>query len=91
MKLELHGGGRSFGVIDLGEPDQGYLDSGALAETGGNLYLYLDGKEYASLFFHADEDGKPIITLGQFDYDTGEWESRNPITVSVTETRKESS
>lgn len=91
MKLELHNGARSLGTLDLGEPDQGYFDQGALAPTEGNLYLYLDGKEYASLFFTADENGNPRIHLGQFDHSLGEWVIRNPITVSVPETRLEDS
>jgi hypothetical protein len=77
MKLRLDAGGQSLADINLGELSDrhGYLDEGDLAHTGGNLYLYVDGVEWGSLFFHAPE-GNLTITLGQYDSKTGDWRKR---------------
>lgn len=74
MRLMLDAAAATLGNIDLGEPsDHGEFDEGDLAPTSGNLYLYLDGKEYGSLFFFRRKDGTVTITLGQFDADKQEW------------------
>lgn len=70
-------------TIDLGEPSEsGYYGSGDLAFTGGNLYLYLDGEEYGSLFI-VNRNGRPEIALGQYDHAAEDYVFRNPLTESV--------
>lgn len=41
----------------------GYFDAGELAGYGGNLYLFADGVEIGSLFFHT-VDGRLRVALG---------------------------
>lgn len=85
MKLTLKADGPDLAVFDLGEPHAtGYFDEGDLCSTSGNLYIELDGVEYGSLFIMI-EDGRPTITLGQFDYATEDWEERNPLVNPVVE------
>lgn len=73
MRLTLDGAGANLASIDLGEPgERGYFEEGELANTGGNLYLNLDGEEYGSLFFF-QRDGVVTITLGAFDPHRHEW------------------
>lgn len=88
MKLTLDAC-KTLAEIDLGESDRGYFDDKDLGVTGGNLYLYLDGVEYGSLFFFRREDGTVTITLGQLDLQTQEWEERNPLVRPVDDTTKE--
>lgn len=87
MKLTLELGHRQID-IDLGEPSDddghGFFDDGDLAAYGGNLYLYLDGQEYGSLFFYTVE-GKARIELGQLVPEAQQWESVNPLTSTVDE------
>lgn len=87
MKLTIELGHRHID-IDLGEPSDaeghGFFDDGDLAGYGGNLYLYLDGQEYGSLFFYT-VDGKPRIELGQFRPEPQQWESVNPLVSTVPE------
>lgn len=67
--------------FELGEPSEsGFYDAddGALADYGGNLYLYVDGVELGSLFFFA-ENGRMTVTLGRLDVESGEWVEANPI------------
>ena len=54
-------------------------DAGELAGYGGNLYLFADGVEIGSLFFHT-VDGRLRVALGQFDPQGG-WVERNPVGV----------
>ena len=58
----------------------GYFDAGDLAGYGGNLYLFADGVEIGSLFFHT-VDGRLRVALGQFDPQEQEWVERNPVGV----------
>lgn len=76
MKLTLNFGNRQE-EIDLGDPDtrDGLFDNGDIGAYAGNIYLYVDGREYGSLFIHHDEHG-PIIELGQFDETADEWVTR---------------
>lgn len=76
MKLTLNFGHRQE-EIDLGEPDarDGLFDNGEIGAYAGNIYLYVDGREYGSLFIHHDDQG-PIIELGQFDETSDEWVTR---------------
>lgn len=69
-------------TIDLGPSSGVYFDRGDLAAVAGNLYLFIDGKEYGSLFFHRtrDEGGEVAVELGQFDATEQQWVSRNPLT-----------
>ncbi len=87
MKLTIELGHRQID-IDLGESSDteghGFYDDGDLAAYGGNLYLYLDGQEYGSLFFYT-VDGKPRIELGQFRPEPQQWESVNPLVSTVPE------
>lgn len=55
---------------------------GDLALTGGNLYIFIDGQEYGSLYFYG-ERGEPRIMLGQFAAEEDEWVDRNPLTGPV--------
>lgn len=57
----------------------GYFDAGELAGYGGNLYLFADGVEIGSLFFHT-VDGRLRVALGQFDPQGG-WVEQNPVGV----------
>lgn len=86
MKLTLNACAGDLAEIDLGEPDNGLLDDGDLSTTGGNLYIEIDGKEWGSLFFHTDADGRLVIELGQYDRSMEQWETRNPLTVPVDDT-----
>lgn len=76
----------AFARLDITPVEGGFIEGGDLGETGGNLYLYLDGQEWGSLFIHYI-DGTPQITLGQHAPDTddceGEWCERNPLTHPV--------
>lgn len=76
-------------AVDLGEPKHDHFDQGDLALTGGNLYIYLDGKEVGSLWFHVDGDGVPRAMLGQFDPELQMWEMRNDIAHLTDETTEE--
>ncbi len=75
-------------TIDLGEADRspggpGYYSEGDLGAYGGNLYLFIDGVEYGSLFF-VERDGRITIELGQYrDEPNQEWEPTNPLAVPV--------
>lgn len=63
--------------IEVGDPaEEG--DGGELAHYGNNLYIELDGREFGSLWLH-DEDGEPVLSLGQYDEDTQGWEPRNDL------------
>lgn len=65
--------------IDLGQADSaGEFTGGTLGFTGGNLYLFVDGQEYGSLYF-TEEGGDLQVTLGQYTTRTEEWEPTNPI------------
>ena len=67
--------------IDLDEPTSSAFDKYGYfnGETwGGNVYLYVDGEEYGSLFVH-QHDGKTLVTLGQYDDETQEWVTRNDL------------
>jgi hypothetical protein len=75
--------------FDLGEADQGYFDTGDLAESTGNLYLYVDGVEFGSLFFHAD-DAPLEISLGQYDHQQEDWVERSRLVRSVNYTEENS-
>lgn len=79
MKLTLDAAGATIATVDLGEPERGYFDGADLGHTGGNLYLNIDGKEYGSLFFFADDDGTVVITLGAFVPRTQDWQDKNPL------------
>jgi hypothetical protein len=57
-------------VFDIG-PDG---DGGVLTQNGGNLYLYADGHEIGSLWFHRDVDGVLRVTLGSLNLEASEWE-----------------
>ncbi len=59
------------------------LDGLEFGDYDGNLYIFIDGKEYGSLHFSEGEDGKPKVTLGQYDDASEEWQSRNPLTHPV--------
>lgn len=89
MRLTLSAGAGDMASIDLGGLNGGYLGHDDLAATGGNLYLFIDGEEWGSLFFHM-VDGKLRIELGQFDFETGDWESKSRLTKSVAETKVDS-
>jgi hypothetical protein len=52
---------------------------GAVAAQGGNLYLYIDGREMGSLWITYDDDGTPKITLGQYDEESQGWEERSEV------------
>ena len=86
--LTLHGDDEPtnpLATIELGTPDStGYYESGDLAYTSGNLYFRIDGEEYGSLFFF-NRDGRPEVTLGQYDRTADEHVFRNPLTESVNE------
>ena len=75
-KLTLNFGHRQE-EIDLGEPDarDGLFDNGEIGAYAGNIYLYVDGREYGSLFIYHDDQG-PVIELGQFDETADEWVTR---------------
>lgn len=67
--------------IDLGEANGGDFDGETL---GGNVYLYVDGVEYGSIFVHKKWDGQQYtdetrISLGQYDDDAQEWVERSSI------------
>lgn len=51
-----------------------------LEPLNGNIYIYVDGAEYGSLFFHRDDDGRVVVSLGQYDGDAEQWVPRNPVT-----------
>lgn len=71
-------------VVDLGKPDE----YGEFSDSpySGNVYLAIDDKLYGSLFIHLNDAGEPIITLGQYDPHTQEWEPRNDLHPELTET-----
>ena len=76
-------------TIDLGEAVRGrggwggYYSGGDLGAYGGNLYIFVDGVEYGSLFF-VEHDGRIEIELGQYrDEPSQEWEATNPLTEPV--------
>ena len=50
----------------------GYFDAGDLAGYGGNLYLFADGVEIGSLFFHT-VDGRLRVALGSSTRKGGGW------------------
>ena len=84
MKVELTTDpeGRFVGpllTLDVPTNERGYVEEGDLGLSGGNLYIVIDGKEYGSLFF-MQEDGKPTVTLGQYDERYMCWVEHNPIT-----------
>lgn len=87
MKLTIELGHRQID-IGPGKPSDaechGFFDDGDLAAYGGNLYLYLDGQEYGSLFFYT-VDGKPRTELGQFRPEPQQWESVNLLVSTVPE------
>lgn len=64
--------------IDLGDAKSGLFDGETL---GGNVYLYVDGVEFGSIFVHKAYDGQQFtdetqISLGQYDDGSEEWEER---------------
>lgn len=69
-------------TVDLGKPDE----YGEYSESAysGNVYLSIDGQIYGSIFVHLNETGEPIITLGQYDPHTQEWEPRNNLRPELT-------
>lgn len=75
-------------TIDLGDAHGGsgefsYYDEGDLGAYGGNLYIFVDGVEYGSLFF-VERDGRIAIELGQYrEEPSQEWEATNPLTEPV--------
>lgn len=85
-RITMETGPCTVASLELGaasEPDGpgvgvGYFDAGDLAVFGGNLYLFVDGEEIGSLFFHT-VDGKLRVELGQFDPDEQDWVARNPL------------
>lgn len=78
--LTLSIGGQTLATIDVTRDGDSIYAAGDLTATGGNLYLHIDGKEFGSLFITYDgEDGVPTITLGQFDPETQDWETRAEI------------
>ena len=87
MRITMGADHGTVASIELGpaaEPtnpavDVGYFDDGELAGYGGNLYLFADGVEIGSLFFHT-VDGRLRVALGQFDPQGG-WVERNPVGV----------
>lgn len=83
--ITLGNGDRTLATIELGEAvaspsGVGYFDEGALATSCGNLYVYVDGAEMGSLFFHTLK-GSLWVELGQFDPLVGMWDAANPIKV----------
>ena len=72
--------------LDLGERQE-QINLGEITEYGadgellysGNVYLYIDGREYGSLFISRGPDGEPKITLGQYQKAADEWVAENPI------------
>lgn len=73
-ELSLHGDKGELARVDVTNED-GWA-GGDLSANGGNLYLYIDGRELGSLFISYDEHGRPSITLGQYDPETEGWEER---------------
>lgn len=78
-------------TLDLGEPapnpadghDQ-YLDAGDLAQSGGNLYLTINGKEYGSLFFQHDPNtGNAVVTLGAYNPKMMDWQEKSELRAPV--------
>ena len=61
-------------------------DQGDLALTGGNLYIYIDGVEHGSIWFHIGTDGRPRVTLGQFDREQEWWVARSTVAATEYET-----
>lgn len=73
----------NFEVAALGDGAEDALRSVVVADIGieNNLYIYVDGKEYGSLFFDRLEDGRLVIELGQYDVVEQHWVDRNPVGV----------
>lgn len=87
MKIELRTDpdSRNGLLLALDAPLSGgdFVGEGDLGLTGGNLYIFIDGEEYGSLFFYGMR-GKPRIMLGQSAAEEeGTWIDRNPITGPV--------
>ena len=70
MKLTLDAAAGTLAEIDLGDLVE---TEGELEATGGNLYLYIDGIEVGSLWFHRNGDNVSV-TLGAFSEATQGWE-----------------
>ena len=83
MKVKLHAGSTVIAEFDLGDPaptTDGLFDGGALGETGGNLYIEVDGVEVGSLLFSAPEpSGRLEILAGAFDSSESWWTEQNPL------------
>ncbi|UHJ58639.1 hypothetical protein LT337_32860 (plasmid) [Mycolicibacterium fortuitum] len=76
--LTLDAGGTPW-TVDLGKPDE-YGES----EYSGNVYLSTDGQLYGSIFVYLNEAGEPIITIGQYNPQTQEWEPRDNLRPELT-------
>lgn len=74
--LSLEGDHGELARIDV--TDEGGWAGGDLSANGGNLYLYIDGKEMGSIWIQYDADG-PKVTLGQYDPETMDWEERSTV------------
>jgi hypothetical protein len=47
--------------------------------TDSNIWIYVDGKRFGSLYFSRHPDGAVSITLGQLVEPHGEWDEVNPV------------
>ena len=87
MKIELRTDpdSRNGLLLALDAPLSGgdFVGEGDLGLTGGNLYIFIDGQEYGSLYFYGMR-GEPRIMLGQCESERDfDWVDRNPITKPV--------
>ena len=84
ITFETGHGQRPALTLDLGQAQQerggrSYYSEGDLGAYSGNLYVFIDGIEYGSLFF-IERDGRINIELGQYrDEPNQEWEPTNPL------------
>lgn len=77
--------------LELTDPDRyGDFNEGELAATGGNLYIFIDGQEWGSLYFNM-QDGQPSVRLGQYDHASDEWKELSKLTRPVQPENKEQS
>lgn len=73
-------------IADFDAPtdDDGYVVGGPLAGTSGNLYVFINGVEYGSLFFHRFVE-KDSVSLGAYSDETEWWEPKATIYEPIPE------
>lgn len=75
IRVKLNGPTGDLATFELRGVNADGDNEGDLGAYGGNAYIYVDGKEYGSLWFHRPEPDGPIhVALGAFSPETENWE-----------------